>query len=290
MKKLYTILISLLIITASLWSVYRFSGLFSPKMTLSVLQINRIGADEASLKVKVDLKNRSPLSVSFKDINFRVKADGQTLIETDTVVPVSMKSFKTSSFIVPVNVKLSQIKSLNIEKTKEKQDSCIYHFRLEVINEPSFFLPDTFFINTEEKLPLYQLPEVVLTKMEPIEYLAPAGPRYNLTLKVKNKNLVPLVILDPQYMVTFEGEDVLIEGTYPKDLVVPPKSDKILVLPVQMKKETIFKHVNKIIFNKEELGVNLIFKGNIKTKSQYIEDCNLVVKVNGSLKELINDN
>ncbi|AWW00389.1 LEA type 2 family protein [Arcticibacterium luteifluviistationis] len=290
MKKLYALFFAAFILLTAFWALYKFSGVFLPKMTLTVLQINRIGADNATLKIRVDLKNRSALSINLKDVNFKINAGGETLVETDTVVPVSMKAFKSSSFTVPVNLKLSQIKNLNYQKELQKQDSCLYSLMLEVVNEPSFFLPDTLFIKTEEKLPLYHLPEVVLTNMEPVKIFGSEGPKYNLTLLIKNKNLVPLVIKDPEYAVTFEGEDVLIEGFYGKDLVVPAKSSKTFLLPVQMDKETIIKHASKLIFNKSELDVNLIFKGNLQTNSEYIDGCNLVVKVKGNFKELVNSN
>ncbi|WP_341225771.1 LEA type 2 family protein [uncultured Arcticibacterium sp.] len=287
MKRLYIILIAAFIVFAAFWGLYKFSGVFTPKMTLSVLQINRVGADEATLQVRVDLKNRSPLSVSFKDVNFRIKANAETLVETDTVIPVDMKAFKTTSFTVPITLKLSEIKALNYQKTLEKQDSCMYSFMLEVVNEPGFFLPDTLFIEKEEKLPLYHLPEVELANMEAVELLGSEGPRYNLTLLIKNKNKIPLVIKNPRYAVTFEGKDVLIEGTYPEDLVVKEASSKTFNLMVQMDRETIIKHASKLIFRKEELDVNLIFKGNLETNSTYIDGCNLVVKVKGNLKELM---
>lgn len=287
MKKLYIFLLVALLILATFWGLYKFSGVFTPKMSLSILQINRIGGDEATLKVKVDLKNRSPLSVKFKDINLRIKANAETLVETDTVIPVAMKAFKSTSFTVPITLNLSEIKSLNYQKTLQKKDSCIYNFMLEVVNEPSFFLPDTVFVETEEKLPLYHLPEVMLTNMEPVKLLGSGGPKYNLTLLISNKNTMPLVIKNPRYAVKFEGNDVLIEGDYPEDLIVEPVSSKSFFVPVQMEKQTIIKHARKLLFNKEELDVKLIFKGNLQTNSNYIHGCNLVVQVKGSLKELL---
>ena len=261
----------------------KLSTVFYPKMTLSILQINQIGSAEANLDIQVSLKNRSPLAIDFDSFSFFVSAGNKSLIKTDTAIPLSLKSFRTTRFKLPVKLNVHNIKSLS---NGSSEDSLEYHFGLCLTNKENFLLPDTINIRSSEVLPVYHLPKVSLTKIEPIKILKKGGPTFYLHLQIRNNNLTPLEVKQPKYSATFAGKDVLLKGQYPKDLYIKPKSTKYLKIPVQMAKKTILGHVGKLLFNKDELDVSLVFEGNIVTQTEYIDGCHLRVVIKGDFKEL----
>lgn len=276
------------LVFGTIWLLNHNAKFFYPKMTLSILQINSLGDDEAQLNINVNLKNRSPFSMDFDDFNFRITAKDKILAQTDTVIPISLKRFKSSNFKVPFKIQLADIKRIAAEMDKAGKDSCWYSFDLEIINKKTLFLPDTIFIQSKEKLPTYHVPEVKLARMEPIKIRAEGGPKFRLHLTIDNKNLFPIEIKSPSYAVTFEGDDVLLQGNYPKTLFVPGKTSLAVPIAVQMDKKTILAHAGKLLFKKDELDVALIFKGDLVTNSKFIDGCTLVIKVNGDFKELTN--
>ncbi len=284
MKTKIAILVALLVLLAGGYFAFsKLSNVFYPKMTLSILQINQIGSEEANLDVEVSLKNRSPLAIDFESFSFYVSAENKELVKTDTAIPLSLKSFRTTRFKLPVKLNVHNIKSLSEESTK---DSLEYHFGMCLTNKKNFLLPDTISINSSETLPVYYLPKVMLTKIEPIKILKKGGPTFYLHLQIRNNNASPLEVKQPKYSATFEGTDVLLAGQYPKDLYIKAKSTKYLKIPVQMEKKTILEHAGKLLFNKDELDVNLIFEGNMVTRSEYIDGCHLRVIIKGNFKEL----
>lgn len=278
-------LIVLVLLGAGLWFYAHQANWFYPRVTFSIVQINSIGAADAEMTVKVDIKNRAPFSMRFEHVDFIISADSTVLLETFGHVPVHLKSLEKTTFEVPVKVHLAGIKET---ARRHYKDSTNYRFQALFINQKGSFFPDSLQISTSELMPTYHLPRVSLSSMEKDKLLAKGGPTFFLDLLIENRNAFPLEIKDPSYAVIFEDNEVLFEGHYPEALFVQPRKTKTARIHVQMDKDTLLKHTGKLLFNKQELDVKLIFKGRVITRNQYIDGCNVTILVKGDMKQLMN--
>jgi LEA14-like dessication related protein len=280
MRKVYVMSGFLIVILiAGLWFWDQKKHFFHPKVTFSILQVRDVSSSIANLRVN----NQIPFRLNFDHIDFRILANDHTLLETNGKSSLKINAFGKSSFEMPVKVHLDDIKRI---AGKSKNDSTEYLFKAMLIRKGSLFLPDSLEIVTQQRLPTFHLPQVSLVKIQRDKLLKKGGPTFFLDVLIENKNNTPMEILDASYAVLFEDKEVLFEGVYPHKVYVEPKSSKQVQLHVQMDKNTILKHTGKLLFNKKELEVRIVFKGLLATSNPYIDGCNVTIIIKGDFKEL----
>ncbi len=286
MKKI--LIASLIVLTAVIITgvyLYQQRHMFYPKVTFSIVHIRQIEAADAEMLVRVQLNNRAPFSLQFNHLNFQVKADDRVLLETMGKIPLHLKKRSVSDFEVPVKIHLEDIKK--VVKTEEG-DSTLYTFEAQLIDPGFAFLPDTVKISSSDNLPTYKLPKVTMTSLEKDELLAKGGPTFFLHLLIENRNRFPLEVQNPTYAVFLQEKELLFDGEYSKILVVDPLTSKAVKLQVQFDRDILLKNSGKLLFNKDELDLRIVFNGKLLTRNPYIDGCDITILIKGSLKEFLN--
>ena len=284
-------LLVILVITAFLTVDYyhysknksKYRTLFIPRLEVGLFEVTSMSADKTIMNGSLLIHNPLPFGINVDSLEYKIYISDVEVIKSTYAKPLSILKWNKASVTMPVTV--FNDKLINILKASEKQnkDSVVYRIETSFYARTPF--KKKFNINAEKLLPLIYIPTASVKNIS-YKSLSEKGVTLFVKVNIGNKNVFPIKFKNLEYKFAL-AKNPWIESKKTHAINIKKQDSTTLTLPLRISFKEIFQSVGPLIRNGKNVDYKFELNIRLVSKSNVIKDSKVILKGEGTLKELI---
>jgi len=293
LKKVFLILLFLLIAIISMFFIWRFINrslnknpnetFLLPDVGLTTVEITSLSAEKTEMKAKMLIKNQMPFSFTADSLQYSVFINDTEIMKSNYKESFTLKNRDSSSISLPIIIFNQQLKS--VLKTNEYKNIDSVEYRLELSFYTDIIFRKKFDVKIKKLLPLYHLLEAKAEYIK-IDSLNFSRAAVQLLVSIKNQNKTPLKAKDINYEFSIE-DNKWIKGAMPGTTEIKALGISSISVPLVLS----FKEVGKTLFDifkkRKELNYKMLLTFRIESENDMIKNSKVILENSGTLKSLL---
>ncbi len=291
MQKKYWLAILLLAVILPFsygWLYFKKTGIegIYLKPGLKVTAINDVNIETEKIKLtsKVILSNPLPVNLKTNRLDYSVFIDSIKVVESSYTKPIIIHSADNTVIEIPIEIlkepMVKLVKHFEKHKTETADHTLKAAFRtaIPVLGEKEFAMEFT------KRLPVFRPPKLEMEEVD-VESLGFNDSKIDLTARVANPNLFPLKLKDGNYTFTVDNDRVM-DGSLEKIIAISAKGASSISMHLDLKTLKMGKFLWKMLFDKAGTPFKMVFRCNLITNNNVLENSAMVFNIKGPLDEL----
>lgn len=293
LKKVFLILLFLLIAIISMFFIWRFINrslnknpnetFLLPDVGLTTVEITSLSAEKTEMTAKMLIKNQMPFSFTADSLQYSVFINDTEIMKSNYKESFTLKNKDSSSISLPIIIFNQQLKS--VIKTNERENIDSVEYRLELSFYTNIIFRKKFDVKIKKWLPLYHLLEAKAEHIK-IDSLNFSRAALQLLVSIKNQNKTPLKAKDINYQFSIEDNE-WIKGAMPGTTEIQASGISNISVPLVLS----FKEVSKTLFDifkkRKEVNYKMLLTFRIESKNDMIKNSKVILENSGTLKSLM---
>jgi LEA14-like dessication related protein len=284
-------LLVILVITAFLTADYyhysknksKYRTLFIPRLEVGLFEVTNMSADKTTMNGSLLIHNPLPFGINVDSLEYKIYISNVEVIKSTYAKPLLVPKWNDASITMPVTV--FNDKLVDILKASENQNKDSVVYRIETSFYARTFFKKKFDISVEKLLPLVYIPTATVKN---ISYKSLNGKGVTLFIKVNigNRNIFPIKFKNLEYKFAL-ANNPWIESKKTHVIDIKKQDSTELTLPLHVSFKEIFQSVGPLIRNGKNVDYKFELNMKLVSKSNVIKDSEVILKGEGTLKELI---
>lgn len=293
LKKVFLILLFLLIAIISMFFIWRFINrslnknpnetFLLPDVGLTTVEITSLSAEKTEMTAKMLIKNQMPFSFTADSLKYSVFINDTEIMKSNYKESFTLKNKDSSSISLPIIIFNQQLKS--VIKTNERKNIDSVEYRLELSFYTNIIFRKKFDVKIKKLLPLYHLLEAKAEHIK-IDSLNFSRAALQLLVSIKNQNKTPLKAKDINYQFSIEDNE-WIKGAMPGTTEIQASGISNISVPLVLSFKEVSKTLFDILKKRKEVNYKMLLTFRIESENDMIKNSKVILENSGTLKSLM---
>ena len=261
----------------------KYRTLFIPRLEVGLFEITSMRADKTMMNASLLIHNPLPFNIDVDSLEYKIYIRNTEVIKSTYAKSLSISKWNTATVTMPVTVFNDKLVDILKASENQNKDSVIYRI------DASFYarkpLKKKFNINAEKLLPLIYIPTASIEKIS-YKSLSTKGVTLFVKVNIGNKNIFPIQFKNLEYKFALAGNP-WIESKQTDAIHIRKQDSTTLTLPLHVSFKEIFQSVGPLIRNGKNVDYKFEMNMRLISKNDAIKDSEVILKGEGTLKELI---
>lgn len=214
-----------------------------PTLENTSLAINNISAGSMQAQMKMDLRNRMPVTLKIDSFSYQTRVDGALLAQGSKDEATVMQKNGVSHLDIPVTVNLEKVK----DKIKTSQQDCVdVQMAMTLFTRLPVAGPQRIPVSVTKRVYVPKLPKIEVADVN-VTDLGLKNGEATVNLKITNYNPFPFTISRVRYNFSV-SDDMSVQGAEDKDVTFDKRGTTIMPVHVRFEPKAMPKLAYKTLF------------------------------------------
>lgn len=264
-----------------------YDGTLKPRLELSRFDFTNFTDDAIQMNMYLLLDNPLPIGFKAKRVNYSFYIANEEVVKDAYEKAIEVKP--QDSTLIALPAKLLSKKLIKVLKRLEASGTDSTDYRITTVFDLDVPIAGerTFSVSQSIRAPVYHIPQFKVADID----LGKFGLNRTdvaATIICTNKNKFPYNITDAHYSITIDGKCIA-EGDQPQAILIKKSGTTPFVLPVTVKPGASLGLLPKLLFNKKDTPVELVFRCKIldKGKNPMFQKSKFATTIKGTLADFM---